>query len=70
MTLTIKAMDQKAGMGMEELQAAMVRADRAGFVMLGRTRIGWRGQILSIEFREPPGYTAKELALGDDEVHA
>lgn len=53
MKLTITAVDKKAGMGMAELNGALVRADRAGFVGLGRTRVGFKGQILSIEFTSP-----------------
>lgn len=53
MTLTITAVDKKAGMGMQELHGAFVRADRAGFTTLGRTRVGFRGQIQSIEFKQP-----------------
>lgn len=66
MTLIIAARDKRAGMGMEELNAAIVRADRAGFIVLGRTRVGFKGQILSIQFHVPERYTAKELQLGDD----
>jgi hypothetical protein len=51
-TLTIKAKNSRQGMDMSEIIATLMSAKRSGCNQLGRTRVGFRGQIVEMNFRE------------------
>jgi hypothetical protein len=55
MELVIDAQDKGAGMQPDEIMQAIVRARSAGCTVLFKTRLGWRGQIQVMIFREPMG---------------
>lgn len=52
-TLKIKAIDGKRGMDVDEAYAAIRLAMDQGFTRMGRTRVGFRGQIIEMNFEKP-----------------
>lgn len=48
----IQAKDRKAGMDMTEVTNALAQARTAGFNHLGRTEVGFKGQIQSMTFHD------------------
>ena len=43
--MVVYAADKSEGMTMDEVTTAMTQASNAGFTTMGRTRVGFRGQI-------------------------
>lgn len=52
--MTLTAIDPKQGMTLAALEAAIEHAKKTGHTHLGKVRVGFRGQIQSIEFKFPP----------------
>lgn len=50
--LVIQARDRKAGMDMEEVTNALASARTHGYTFMGRTEVGFNGQIQSMTFRD------------------
>lgn len=53
--LHVQAADRKAGMTQEEILRAVSDAAHAGFTEMGRTEVGFGGQIQSMKFKRPGG---------------
>lgn len=48
--VNVKAKNPRKGMTFDELESAIVHAKGSGFTILGRTRLGWKGQIIEMNF--------------------
>lgn len=59
--MTVRADVPKLGMSMEELTTVLARARTAGFTVLERTQVGFKGQIIEMRFGKRP------LEHGDDQ---
>lgn len=62
--VTLTAVDKSHGMSLVELRQNIDRAIEMGCTQIGRTRVGWNGQIQSIEVLEP-----KEESSWEDAQH-
>lgn len=51
--LTIQAKDKKAGMSLDEIIDVVIAAKLQGMAIVGRTRVGFKGQILEMTFHKP-----------------
>lgn len=51
--LTIQAKDKKAGMSLDEVIDVVIAAKLQGMTIVGRTRVGFKGQILEMTFHKP-----------------
>lgn len=52
-SLTVKANDPRKGMAMDEISTVLAQARTQGFTEMGRTRVGFRGQIIEMKFFKP-----------------
>jgi len=50
--MTIRAISSREGMTTTEVKAAIATAEMAGLHTIKRTRVGFRGQIIEMEFTE------------------